>query len=176
MDVTEINTTMELQRVQCRWWTKDEQVFYQKTKEGWEVDTISWPIWKAFAEYGLIHQQAGTNSFEHTHFSSLKAARQAVKDVSLEAGLSIDSRLTRGKLLSYKIGDLPLSIKRNGNHWRVYPLIDELVPSFEKHFNDIKAFYASWYATGPVAIHYPTQKAAHQAVVNWISQTITKGK
>jgi hypothetical protein len=168
-EVAEINTTLKLQRVDRYWWTKDQQVAYGKREEGWIVDSTSDPIRKAFEEYGI--------SYEHTHFPSLKAVRQAVRDVSLEVGLNIDSRLTRGKYASYKIGDLPLNIKREESYWRVYtPIeeIDELPPILEKYFNSTQEFLDAWTSADIRLVHYPTQKAAHQAVTNWLAQTISK--
>jgi hypothetical protein len=164
----EIKTTLELERVEGRWFTKDNLVAYQKTKEGWRVGSISVAVRKAFNEYGI--------SYKYTCFPSLKAARKAVSDVALETGLNIDSRLTRGKLLSYKTGDLPFYISKAQGHWRVYALIDEVPQSLQKYFNSVEEFRAAWNATSPVTTHYPTRKAAHQAVINWLDQTVAKGK
>jgi hypothetical protein len=166
----EINTTLKLQRIGKHWWTKDEVVIFRKRKEGWAADAFLGPICKAFEEYGII----GINSDEHTYFPSLKAARQAVTDVSLEAGLNIDSRLMRGKDISYKIGDLPLHIRRNQGHWRAYRDSSDLPPSLEKHFNSVEELRVAWESTDIVLVHYPTRKDAHQAVLNWLSQTILK--
>jgi hypothetical protein len=175
-EVAGINTTLRIHRFGNQWWTKDERIFYRKRKEGWVVYSFSTPVRKAFEEYGLIHQQAGTFSYEHTCFPSLKAARQAVNDVCLEAGLSIDSRLTRGASISYKIGDLPFNIKREESYWRVYALIDEVPQVLQNHFNSTEEFNTAWESTDSALAHYPTRKAAHQAAINWLSQTITKGK
>jgi hypothetical protein len=169
MDAVEINTALKLQQIGQQWLTKDERVLFRKRKEGWVIFSYSNPIRKAFKEYGLMYQQAGTDSYEYTHFPSLQAAQQAVSDVSLEVGLNIDPRLTKGKSISYKIGDLPLIIKRQKGHWRVYT-ISGPTSILKKHFNSTQEFYASWDSTGPVATHYPTQKAAHQAVTNWLAQ------
>jgi hypothetical protein len=168
----EIGTALELQRTGRQWWTKDARVTFQKRKEGWVVDAYSYHIYKAFEEYGIISPIEG----EHTYFPSLKAAQSAVSDVSLEIGLNIDSRLTRQRYLSYKVGDLPLAIKREQGHWRVYVTASLMSPNLEKHFNNIKELLDSWKSTGPVATHYPTRKAAHQAVTSWLAQTITIGK
>jgi hypothetical protein len=174
ISVSEIDTTLELQRLEGRWVTKDDLVIFQKRKEGWAPFSFSSPILKVFKEYGLVDKQAGTSNYELTHFSSLKAARQAVNDVSLEAGLNIDSRLTRGKILSYQIGDLPVRITREEKHWRVYVRETALPQSLQKHFKNIKEFNGTWYATGPVAIHYPTRKSGQQAVINWLAQIIAE--
>jgi hypothetical protein len=175
-EVAGINTTLGIHRFGRQWWTKDDRVTFQKRKEGWIVGVYSNPVRKAFKEYGLIYQQAGTFSYEHTCFPSLKAARQAVNDVSLEAGLNIDCRLTRGKSISYRIGDLPFNIKREESYWRVYSLIDELPQGLKKHFNSTEEFNTAWESTDIGFAHYPTRKSAHQAVINWLSQTITEGK
>jgi hypothetical protein len=172
--VSEINTTLEIQWIGKQWWTKDEAVVFRKRKQGWVVFSYSNAIRKAFEEYGLIHQQAGTSSYEHTFLPSLQAARQAVTDVSVEAGLNIDSRLTRQRYIAYKIGDLPLRIRREEGHWRVFWHSLVLSPSLEKYFNSMQEFLASWASTGIRFAHYPTRKAAHQAVTNWLAQTITK--
>jgi hypothetical protein len=170
MEVAKINTTLEIQRFGGRWWTKDERVTFRKSKEGWEVHSFSNPICKAFEEYGLISTIEG----ECTCFPSLKAAQQAVIDVSLEAGLNVDYRLTRGKFISYKIGDLPLFIRKEKDHWQVYMLSSAWTPSLQKHFNSIQEFLDSWESTNIVLSHYPTRKAAHQAVINWLSQIINE--
>jgi hypothetical protein len=173
-----IDTTLELERPGHCWFTKDEAVTFQKTKEGWIVHAYSDHICKAFKEYGLIHQQSSTNSYEHIYFSSLKEARQAVNDVSSEVGLNIDSRLTRQHFISYKIGGLPVHIAREENHWRVYVYVHSslMSSSLEKHFNSRQEFNDAWSATGPSTAHYPTRKAAHQAVTSWLTQTIAEGK
>jgi hypothetical protein len=156
-----------------RWWTKDDLVTFHKKEEGWIVGTYSAPICKAFEGYGITSPIEG----EHTYFPSLKAAQQAVNDVSLEAGLNIDSRLTRQGWTAYKIGDLPLAIRREKDHWRVLNVPSApLSPSLERHFNSTKEFRDTWYATGLSVTHYPTRKAAHQAVINGLSQTIAEGK
>jgi hypothetical protein len=108
--VSEINTTLKLQQIGHRWFTKDERATYRKRKEGWIVDAISDPVCKAFEEYSII----STIEDAPTFFPSLKAARQAVSEVSLEVGLNIDTGLTRGNFGSYKIKDLPLYIKESG--------------------------------------------------------------
>jgi hypothetical protein len=173
----EINTTLEHERAERRWWTKDERVVFQKKKEGWIAAAISDPARKAFEEYGIIYQQAGAWSYEYTRFPSLKAARQAVTDVSLEAGLNIDPRLTRRRYVSYKIGDLPLIIKREKGHWRIVEINVPAMPaSLKKSFHSIHAFSTACESTDIVLAHYPTRKAAHQAVTNWLSQTIAEGK
>jgi hypothetical protein len=172
---SEINTTLELLKLEARWWTKDDQVTFLKKREGWIVDSFSDNVHKAFREYGLMYQPAGTSSYEHAYFPSLKAAKQAVTDVSLEAGLNIDSRLTRQKHISYKIGDVPLRIMRGEGHWRVNALTSALPPSLQKHFNSAEEFRASWYTTNSIP-HHPTRKAAHQAVINWLSQIIAEEK
>jgi hypothetical protein len=175
--LNEINTTLKLQRTEHRWWTKDDLVSYQKTKEGWIVDSISDPVCKVFREYGLTSPMGPplvVQDPECTFFSSLKAARQTVSDVSLEVGLNIDSRLTRQKYVAYKIGDLPLSIKRDKDHWWVHVHSSSLPQSLKKHFNTIQGFHVAWASTDIGLAHYPTQKAAHQAVINWLSQTIAK--
>jgi hypothetical protein len=174
--IAEINTTLELQRIGKQWWTKDERVSFQKRKQGWVVGTYSGPVHKAFEEYGLLHQQADTSIYDPTFFPSLKAARQAVSDVSLEAGLNIDSRLTRQKFISYKIGDLPLSIGKPNSYWQVYMLSLPLPQSLEKHFNSVEEFRAAWESTNSAFAHHPTRKAGHQAVTNWLSQTIIEEK
>jgi hypothetical protein len=168
----EIDTILELQRVKCRWWTKDELVAYQKIKEGWIVCTYSDPIRKAFREYGLI----SNSSYELTYFPSLKAARQAVNDVSLEVGLNIDSGLTRQQYVAYKMGDSPLRITKVQGHWRVYAISSALAPSLEKYFNSTQEFLDSWKSTDIRFAQHPPRKAAHQAVTNWLSQTIIEGK
>jgi hypothetical protein len=170
----EINTILQLRRVGHRWFTKDGQVTFQRRKEGWIVGAYSEHIWKAFAEYGIIGHQAGTGNYELTHFSSLKAARQAVSDVSLEAGLNIHSRLTRGDFVSYKIKDLPLHIRREEGHWRARRDSLDLSQSLEKYFNSVEEFLVAWESTDIRLVHHPTRKAAHQAVINWLSQTIKK--
>jgi hypothetical protein len=174
--VSEIDTTLLLERVEHRWFTKDERVTFQRRKEGWTAFTFSSPVHKAFKEYGLIHQQSSTNSYDHIYFPSLKAARQAVNDVSLEVGLNIDSRLTRQKHISYKIGDLPVHITREETHWRVYVHSARMSTNLKKHFNSRREFNDAWYATGLSTTHYPTRKTAHQAVKNWLAQSITEGK
>jgi hypothetical protein len=175
MDVAEVNTTLELQRVEHRWFTKDERVTYHKREEGWVVFSFSPPVRKAFEEYGIIHQQPGVyNSYEHTYFPSLKAARQAVNDVSLEAELNIDTSLTRQKYVAYKIGDLPLRIRKDQGHWRVHAVSSAQPQSLQNHFNSTQECLAAWQSTDSAFAHYPTRKAAHQAVLNWLSQTITE--
>jgi hypothetical protein len=174
--VSEINTGLELQVVKHQWFTKDERVAYHKRKKGWIVGAYSNPICKAFEEYGIIHQQTGTSSYEHTYFPSLKEARKAVNDVAVEAGLDIDARLTRGKYIAYKIGDLPLSIRGTQGHWWAHAISSDLPQSLKKHFNTTQDFRAAWDSTDIRLVHYPTRKAAHQAVINWLAQTITEGK
>jgi hypothetical protein len=175
MNVVEIDTTLEIRRVEHRWWTKDERVSYRKCKEGWIVDAISDSVHKAFKEYGLICQQPGTSSYEHTHFLSLKTARKAVRDVSLEAGLNIDLGLTRQKYVAYKIGDLPLAIRKEKNHWRLLNVLSApLHPILKNHFDSTQEFRDTWYATGLSTTHYPSRKAAHQAVINGFSQIIAE--
>jgi hypothetical protein len=176
MNVAEINTTLELQGAGGGWWTKDEEASFQKRKEGWVVDAYSDHICKAFEEYGLIHQQAGTSSYEYTYFPSLKAARQVVDDVSLEAGLNIASGLTRENFISYKIGDLPLRVRKCQGQWQVCNHLSALPQSLQKYFNTTKEFRAAWQSTSSAFAHYSTRKAAHQAVINWLSQTIAEGK
>jgi hypothetical protein len=170
MDIVEINTTLEALRLGQQWWTKDDQVTFLKMKEGWVVGAYSYPTRKVFEEYGITSMAEG----EHTCFPSLKTARQAVNDVSLEAGLNIDSGLTRQRWIAYKIGDLPLSVKRDGKHWRVYAISSDLPQSFKKYFNSVEEFKAAWESTDIALAHYPTRKAAHQAVVNRFSQTIAE--
>lgn len=170
--VSKINTTLELQRIDHYWWTKDSRVTYQKRKEGWVALAYSDPICKAFNEYGIT----SNNNYEPTHFPSFKAVRQAVSEVSLEAGLDIDSKLTRQKYAAYKIGDLPLIIMKEEGHWRVHLISAILAQSLQKHFNSAEEFNAAWSTTGLVMSHYLARKAAHQAVINWLSQTITVGK
>jgi hypothetical protein len=165
MGVAEINTTLELQRAEHRWWTKDYLTTFQKRKWGWVVFTYSTPVRKAFREYGII---------DPTRFPSLKEARQAVNDVSLEVGLNIDPRLTRENFIAYKIGDLPLIIRRGEAHWLVRRDSSCLSQSLKKHFNSVKEFRAAWESTDSAFVHYPTRHAAHQAVTNWFAQTITK--
>jgi hypothetical protein len=175
--LNEINTTFNLRRVEHRWFTKDEQVVFGKRKEGWVIFSFSYLVRKVFNEYGLISQQTGTVDYEPTCFPSLKVARQAVNDVSLEAGLNIDSRLTRGKAISYKIGGLPLIIKREEDaHWWVGLHLVYLSQSLQKHFNTTEEFLAAWESADIRLAHYPTRKAGHQAVINWLSQTIIEGK
>jgi hypothetical protein len=170
----EIDFTLTLRRTKHCWWTKDERASYQKRKEGWVVFSFSDLVCKAFKEYGIIHQQAGANSEELTYFPSLKAAQQAVNDVSLEAGLNIDTSLTRQKYVVHNIGDLPLNIKKEESYWRVYSLPVCLSPSLKNHFNSTQEFKAAWESTGIRFTHYPTRKAAHQAVINWLAQTIAE--
>jgi hypothetical protein len=170
----EINTTLKLQRFGKQWFTKDYMVTFQKRKEGWTSFSYSEPIRQAFKEYGLIYQQAGTSSYELTYFPTLQEAQQAVSDVSLEAGLSIDSRLTRGASISYKIGNLPLIIKRNGNHWRVYAPSDEGPAYLENHFDSVEEFVAAWESADSALAHYLTRSSAHQAVINWLAQIIAE--
>jgi hypothetical protein len=167
-----VDTTLELQRSERRWWTKDYRVSYRKRKEGWTVFSYSEPIWKAFREYGITSSIEG----EPTYFPSLQMARQSVNDVSLEAGLNIDSGLARGKFITYKIGDSPLSITREADHWQMYVHASVLPPNLEKYFNNMKEFNGTWYATGLSTTRYPTRKAARQAVTNWLAQTIIEGK
>jgi hypothetical protein len=166
----EINTTLELHTFEGRWFTKDYLVTFERRKEGWTVFTFSDPIYKACREYGVISTIKG----EHSYFPSLKAARQSVNDVSLEAGLNIDSGLARGKFCSYEIGDLPLSIGKANNRWRVYAISAPLHQSLQDHFNSVEEFRAAWESTDSAFAHYPTRKAAHQAALNWLAQTITK--
>jgi hypothetical protein len=173
MDVTEINTTLKLQRAEHRWWTKDERAIFQRKKEGWAIFSISDPIRKAFREYGIV----SPIEVEPICFPTLKAAQQAVTDVSLEAGLNIDSRLTRQKYIAYKIGNLPLNIRREKGHWRVLNGHSAyLPPILKKHFNSMQEFHSAWYAIDSGLAPHPTRKAAHQAVINWLSQTVTVGK
>jgi hypothetical protein len=176
--VSEIDTTLELQRLEGRWFTKDERVVFRKRKQGWTAFSYSDPIRKAFEEYGIIISTAGTNSYAPICFSSLKEARQAVNDVSLEAGLNIDFRLTRQHYVSYKIGDLPLRISKNQSHWRIIESTVPRVPplaSLQTHFNSTQEFRDAWKAAD-ITREHPTRKAAHQTVINWLSQTIAKGK
>jgi hypothetical protein len=172
MDITGISTTLELQRIEHRWLTKDDRVTFRKRKRGWAVSTISSPIYKAFREYGVI----SSIEDEHTCFPSLKMARQAVGDVSLEAGLNIDTRLTRQRSIAYKIGDLPLIIKRQKGYWRVYAISSALSQSLKKYFNSTQEFQDVWESTDSALVHYPTRKAALQAAIIWLSQTVAKGK
>lgn len=171
IDVGEINTTLELQCLRQHWFTKDRRVSYRKRIRGWEVFSYSDPIRKAFREYGII----SASSYEPISFPSLKFARQAVSDVSLEAGFNIASKLTRQRYVAYKIGDLPLNIRREQDYWRVVALSSALPLSLKKHFNSTQGFRAAWESTDIGFAHYPSRKAAHQAVTNWLSQTITKG-
>jgi hypothetical protein len=173
--VGEINTTLKLQQLGHCWFTRDAKVSFLKRKKGWTAFSFSDPIWKAFEEYGIIHQQAGTFNFEHTLFPSLKAARQAVNDVSLEVGLNIASRLTRQHYVAYKIGDLPLRISRNQGHWRIIESTADLSPGLKENFRSIHAFNVAW-AAANITLDHPTRKAAHQAVLNWLAQTIAIGK
>jgi hypothetical protein len=170
--ISDIDTALELHRLRPGWWTKDERVLFRKRKDGWVISSFSNPICKDFEEYGLISTIEG----ECTCFPSLKAAQQAVKDVSLEAGLNIDSRLTRQHFISYKIGDLPLNIRRVQGHWWVHMVSSVLSARLQTHFNSTQEFLDSWKSTGIAFAPHPTRKAAHQAVTNWLSQTITKGK
>jgi hypothetical protein len=168
--VSETNTTLEIQRFGKQWWTKDEQVSYHRKKEGWIVITGSEPIWKAFREYGITSSIEGAP----TYFPSLQMARQAVSDVSLEAGLNIDSRLMRGKFISYKIGDLPVRITREEGHWLVRRDSAALSQSLKKHFNSVKEFKAAWESTDIALAYYPSRNAAYQAVTNWLAQIIAE--
>jgi hypothetical protein len=171
--VHKINTTLELQRPGQCWFTKDDQATFLKKKEGWIVDSTSDPIRKAFKEYGIT----STIYYKPTYFPSLKTARQAVSDVSLETGLNIDSRLTRQKYAAYKIGDLPLRIRKNQGYWRIITGTLLVMPaSLKKDFHTVEEFYDAWSATGSGMSHYPTRSSAHQAVTNWLAQTIAVGK
>jgi hypothetical protein len=177
-EVAGVNTAIKMQVIKHHWFTMDGKVSFKETNAGWEAfpGPFSNPIREAFHEYGIIDYDVQTSLYQSTPFSSLQEARQAVNDVSLEAGLGIDSSLTRQRHISYNVGDLPLSIRKEQNYWLVaLKSTLALSASLQDHFNSVEEFNATWLAAN-ISTVYPTRKGAHQAVTNWLAQTIAKGK
>jgi hypothetical protein len=97
-----------------QWTSDDGQVSFHKKPSGWIIFHRAPSLQTAM-------EQAGLSIHNAPIFPTLKEARSAVAEVALDSNLSLSPKLTRqAYTASYRIGDLPLNVYRDGkSYWKL---------------------------------------------------------